>query len=103
MDLVPTLEEYDHFLSLPTPMIWVYRPPTQSHFRKQLAELLGLKTHIMDVLTRHGSGLGGSIPFDFCFVSLVNLSVLLLIEDTLWIWRSIGPSVGARPSRCPLA
>ena len=64
-DLVPTLEEYDHFLSLPTPMIWVYRPPTQSRFRKQLAELLGLKTHIMDVLTRYGSGLGGSIPFDF--------------------------------------
>ena len=27
VDLVPTLEEYDRFLSLPTPVSRVYRPP----------------------------------------------------------------------------
>ena len=43
VDLVPTLEEYDRFLSFPTLMNCVYRPPTLSHFRKQLAGLLGLK------------------------------------------------------------
>ena len=37
----------------------------------------------------------------FCFVGLVNLSVLLLTEETLWIWRSIGPSIDARPSWWP--
>ena len=41
VDLVPTLEEYDHFLSLPTSMSQVYRPQTQSRFCKQLAEILG--------------------------------------------------------------
>ena len=53
------------FSSLPTPVNWVYRSPTQSHFRKRLAKLLGLKTPIVDVLTRYGSSLGGNIPFDF--------------------------------------
>ena len=65
MDFVPTLEEYDHFLSVPTPVSWVYQSLTQSHFRKWLAKLLGQKTHIVDVLTQYGSSLGGSIPFDF--------------------------------------
>ena len=65
VDLVPTLEEYDCFLSPPTPISQVYQPPTRSCFYKRLAELLGLKTPVMDVLTRYGSSLGGSIPFDF--------------------------------------
>ena len=65
VDLVPTLEEYNHFLSLPTLVSWVYQPPTQSQFFKQLVELLGLKMPVVNVLTRYGSGLGGSIPFDF--------------------------------------
>ena len=42
-----------------------YRPPTQSRFRKRLAELLGLKMLVVDVLTRYGSGFRGSIPFYF--------------------------------------
>ena len=65
MHLVPTLEEYDRFLFLPTLVSRVYRPLTQSRFHQRLAKLLGLKTHIMDVLTRCGSSLGGSIPFNF--------------------------------------
>ena len=65
VDLVPTLEEYDRFLSFPTPVSLVYRPLTQSHFHKRLTKLLGLKMLVVDVLTQYGSGLGGSIPFDF--------------------------------------
>ena len=34
VDLVPTLEEYDHFLSLPTSVSRVYRPSTRSRFHK---------------------------------------------------------------------
>ena len=51
VDLVPTLEEYDHFLSLPTPVSRVYRPPAQPRYQNRLAELLGLKTLVVDVLT----------------------------------------------------
>ena len=65
MDLVLNLEEYDHFLSLPTPSSQVYQPLTRSRFCKWLAELLGLKTPVVDVLTQYGSGFGGSIPWDF--------------------------------------
>ena len=54
MDLVPTLEEYDCFLSLPAPMSRVYRSLTRSCFCKQLAELLSLKMPVVDVLTRYG-------------------------------------------------
>ena len=65
MNLVPNLEEYDRFLFLPTSVSQVYQPPTRPCFRKWLVELLGLKMPIVDVLTRYGSGLGGSIPWDF--------------------------------------
>jgi len=67
VDLVFTLEEYDRFLSLPTSMSRVYRPLTRSRFHKWLAEFLGLKTPVVDVLTQYRSGLGVSIPFDFLF------------------------------------
>ena len=49
--MVLTLEKYDRFLSLPTLVSQVYRPPTQPRFRKRLAELLGLKILVVDVLT----------------------------------------------------
>lgn len=65
VDLVPTLEEYDHLLSLSTLISWVYRPLVRSRYRKRLVELLGLKRLIVDVLTRYRSKLGGSMPFDF--------------------------------------
>ena len=65
VDVVPTLEEYDRFLSLPTLVSQVYQPPTRPHFCKRLVELLGLKTPVVDVLTQYGSDLGGSIPWDF--------------------------------------
>lgn len=37
-------------------------------------ELLGLKTPVVDILTRYGNGLGGSLPLDFliCRFSLVE-------------------------------
>ena len=63
--MVPTLEEYKRLLSLSTPMSQVYWPPIRSHYRKRLAELLGLKRPVVDVLTRYGSEVGGSMPFDF--------------------------------------
>ena len=56
---------------------------------------------VVDILTRYGSGFGGSIPLIFCFVDLVKLSALLHIEETSWIWGSIRPSTGARPSWWP--
>ena len=62
MDLVPTLEEYDCFLSLPTPVSQVYQPLTRPHFCKWLVELFDLKMPVVDVLTQYGSGLGSSIP-----------------------------------------
>ena len=51
MDLIPTLEEYGCLLSLSTSVSRVYRPPTRTCFCKQLAELLGLKTPVVVVLT----------------------------------------------------
>ena len=65
IDIVPTLEEYDRFLSWPTIVNRVYRPPIRSLFRKWLAELLGLRMAIVDVLTWYCSRLGGSMPLDF--------------------------------------
>ena len=47
VDFVLTLEEYDRFLSLNTPISQVYRPPTRPHFHKWLAKLLGLKTLVV--------------------------------------------------------
>ena len=51
VDLVPTLEEYDRFLSLSTSVDQVYQPPVWPHYRKWLAELIGMKTLVVDILT----------------------------------------------------
>ena len=43
MDLVPTLEEYDRFLSLSTPLSNVFVPLVRTRYRKRLANLMGFK------------------------------------------------------------
>ena len=43
VDLVPTLEEYDHFLSLSTPLSTIFVPPVRPRYRKRLIDLLGFK------------------------------------------------------------
>lgn len=65
VDLVPNLEEYDHFLSLSTPLSIVLFSPVQTHYRKQLADLMGFKRPVMEALTWHGRGVGGSLSFEF--------------------------------------
>ena len=65
VDLVPTLEEYDCFLSLSTPVSIVFIPPMQTRYRKKLADPMGFKRPVMKVLTCHGSEVGGSMSFEF--------------------------------------
>jgi len=65
MDLVPTLEEYNRFLSLSTPMSSVFIPLVQTWYRKKLADLMGFKWPVVEVLTWHGSKVEGSMSFKF--------------------------------------
>ena len=65
IDLVPTLEEYDCFLSLSTPLSTVFVPPMQTHYRNKHANLMGFKRPVVEVLTWYGSGRGGSMSFKF--------------------------------------
>ena len=67
MNLVPTLEEYDHFLSLSTPLRTVFVPPVQTRYRKWLANLMGFKRPVMEALTWHGSGVERSMSFEFLY------------------------------------
>ena len=67
VDLVPTLEEYDHFLSLSTPLSIIFVPSIRPRYRKRLTDLLGLKRPVVDVLTLYGSGIRGSMSFDFLY------------------------------------
>jgi len=43
VDLVPTLEEYDRFLSLSIPLSTIFVPLVRPCYRKRLTDLLGLK------------------------------------------------------------
>ena len=65
MDLVPTLEKYDCFLSLSTLVSTIFIPPVQIRYRKKLADLMGFKRPVMEALTWHCSGVGGSMSFKF--------------------------------------
>ena len=65
VDLVPTLEEYDCFLSLSTPLSTIFVPPVRTHYCKWLANLMGFKRPIVEALTWHGSRVGGSMSFKF--------------------------------------
>ena len=51
VDLVPTLEEYDRFLSLSTPLSTIFFPPVRPRYRQRLIDLLGLKRPVMEALT----------------------------------------------------
>ena len=55
VDLVPTLEEYDHFLSLSTFLSIIFVPPVRPCYHKRLTDLLGFKRPVVEVLTWYGS------------------------------------------------
>ena len=55
VDLVFTLEEYDRFLSLSTPLSTIFVPPVWPHYCKRLIDLLALKRPVVEVLTWYGS------------------------------------------------
>ena len=63
IDLVPTLEEYDRFLSLSTPLSTVFIPPMRTPYCKRFTDLMGFKRPVVEVLTWYGSGIGGSMSF----------------------------------------
>jgi len=65
VDLVPTLEEYDRFLSLSTPMSIVFISLVRTRYRKRLVDLMGFKKLIVEALTCYGSEVGGSMSFKF--------------------------------------
>ena len=65
VDLVPTLEEYDHFLSFSTSLSTVFFPLVRTHYCKRLTNLMGFKRPVVEALAWYGSGIGGSMSFDF--------------------------------------
>ena len=67
VDLVLTLEEYDRFLSLSTPLSTIFVPPVWSHYCKRLSDLLGFKRPVVEALTWYGDRIEGSISFDFLY------------------------------------
>ena len=56
VDLVPTLEECDRFLSLSTPLCTIFVPPMRPCYRKRLTDLLGFKRLVVEAFTWYGSG-----------------------------------------------
>ena len=62
---MPTLEEYDCFLSFATLVSTVLIPLMQTRYRKKLADLISFKRPVVEALTWHGSGVGGSMSFEF--------------------------------------
>ena len=65
IDLVPTLEEYDRFISFSTLVSTVFVPPVRTHYHKWLSNMMGFKRPVMEALTWHGSGVGGNMSFEF--------------------------------------
>ena len=65
VDLVLTLEEYDHFLSFSTHLSTIFIPSMRTHYCKRLTDLMGFKRPIVEALTWYGSRIGGSMSFDF--------------------------------------
>ena len=62
---MPTLEEYDRFLSLSTLLSTVFIPLVQTCYRKRLIDLMGFKRPVVEALTWYGNGIGGSMSFKF--------------------------------------
>jgi len=67
VDLVPTLEDFDHFLSLSTPLSAIFVPSVWPRYRKRLTNLLGFKRPVVEAQTWYGSGIGGSMSFNFLY------------------------------------
>ena len=65
VDLVLTLEEYDHFLSFSTHLSTIFIPSVRTRYRKRLTDLMCFKSPVVEALTWYGSGIGGSMSFDF--------------------------------------
>ena len=65
VDLVPTLEKYDRFLSFSTPLSTIFVPSVRPRYCKRLTDLLGFKRPVVKALTCYGSGIRGSMSFDF--------------------------------------
>ena len=66
-DFVPSLEEYDYFLSLSTPLRTIFVPLVRPRYRKRLTDLLHLKRPVVEALTWYGNGIGGSMSFNFLY------------------------------------
>ena len=98
IDLVPTLEEYDRFLSLSTLVSTVFVPPVRTHYHKWLANMMGFKRPVVEALTWHGSGVGGTCPLSSYMIDSIYLSSLLVTKMILWIWRSNGDFISIRLS-----
>ena len=67
VDLVHTLKEYDHFLSLSTPLSTIFVPLVQPCYYERLTNLLGFKRPVMEALTWYSSEIRGNMSFDFLY------------------------------------
>ena len=74
---MPTLKEYDCFLSLSTPLSTIFVPLVWPHYRKRLTNLLVLKRPIVEALTWYGSGIRRSMSFDFLYNQFHPLECLV--------------------------
>ena len=101
IDLVPTLEEYDRFLSLASPLSTIFVPLVWPHYRKRLTDLLGLKRPIVEALTWYGSGIGGSMSFDFLYDRFYSLECLVGYRDDFVDLEEGGHPTDVRPSWWP--
>ena len=81
VDLVPTLEEYDRFISLSTPLSTIFIPPMRPRYHKRLTDLLGLKRPIMEALTWYGSWIVRSMSFDFLYDRFHSLECFVGYRD----------------------
>ena len=78
VDLLPTLKEYDRFLSLSTPLSTIFVPLLWPHYQKRLTDLLGSKRPIVETLTWYGSRIGRSMSCDFLYDQFYSLEHVLL-------------------------
>ena len=83
VNLVPTLEEYDRFLSFSTPLSTIFVPPMQPRYRKRLTDLLGFKRPVVEALTWYGSGIEGSMSLDFLYDQFHSLECLVSYRDDI--------------------
>ena len=81
VDQVPTLEEYDRFLSLSTPLSTIFVPLVRPRYHKRLIDLLGLKRLVIEALTWYGSGIEGSMSFDFLYERFHSLECPIGYRD----------------------